>query len=192
MAISTPNQFPVRLTDEQRERLEDLTRNGHAPAKKIQHARVLLLSDGHRAEGRLSRTDIAQVLGMHVNTVDRIRKRFVLEGEQPAVDRKPRATPPIPPKIDGRAEALLIAICCGPPPEGRARWTLKLLTAELVKRKVVTQVCAETVRKALKKTSFNRGGRSAGAFPNGTTPASSRRWKTSLTSTWQGIPKKSP
>jgi transposase len=192
MAISIPNQFPVLLTDEQRERLEDLTRNGHAAAKKIQHARVLLLSDGHRAEGRLSRTEIAQALGIHVNTVDRIRKRFVLEGEQPAVDRKPRATPPLAPKIDGHAEAQVIAICCGPPPEGRARWTLKLLTAELVKRKVVTQVCAETVRKALKKTSCNRGGRSAGASPNGTTPASSHRWKMSLISTWPSILKKNP
>ncbi len=192
MAISTPNQFPVLLTDEQRERLEEITRNGHAPAKKIQHARVLLLSDGHRAAGRLTRTALAQVLGIHVNTVDRIRKRFVVEGEQPAVDRKPRTTPPIPPKIDGRVEAQLIAICCGPAPEGRARWTLKLLTAELVKRKVVTQVGVETVRKALKKTSSNRGGSSAGAFPNGTTPASWRRWKTSLISTWQSIPKKNP
>jgi hypothetical protein len=190
MAISTPNQFPVLLTDEQRERLEGITRNGHAPAKKIQHARLLLLSDGNRPGGRLSRTGIAQVLGMHVNTVDRIRKRFVLEGEQPAVDRKPRATPPIPPKIDGRVEAELIAICCGPAPEGRARWTLKLLTAELVKRKVVTQVCAETVRKALKKTSCSLGGRSAGAFPNETTRGSSRRWRTSLISTWHSIPKK--
>jgi hypothetical protein len=115
-----------------------------------------------------------------------------LEGEQPAVDRKPRATPPIPPKVDGHVEAQLIAICCGPAPEGRARWTLKLLAAELVKRKVVTQVCAETVRKALKKTSSNPGGRSAGASPNGTARASSRRWRTSLTSTWRSIPKKNP
>jgi hypothetical protein len=65
---------------------------------------VLLLSDGNRAEGRLTSTEIAELLGMHVNTVRRIRKRFVLEGEQPAVDR--------------------IAICFGPASEGRARWTL--------------------------------------------------------------------
>ena len=65
---------------------------------------MLLLSDGNRAEGRLTSAEMSQLLGMHINTVDRIRKRLVLEGEQPALDRKPRATPPILPKIDGHAE----------------------------------------------------------------------------------------
>lgn len=183
MAVSIPNLYPVTLTPEQRGRLTDLTRNGHAPAKKIRHAQVLLLSDGDRAGGRLTRDQIADRLGMHVNTVDRIRKRFVLDGEAPALNRKPRATPPHAPKIDGRVEAHLVAICCSRAPEGRTYWTLQMLADELKERKLVTSVCVETVRKALKKTSCSRGGRSAGASRSGTGPGSSPRWKTSSTCT---------
>jgi transposase len=181
MAVSTPNLYPVFLTAEQRARLEDITRNGHAPAKKIRHAQVLLLSDGNRPSGRLSRDPIAQQLDMHVNTVDRIRKRFVTQGEAPALERKPRATPPVPPKIDGRVEAHLLALCCGPAPEGRTRWTLTLLADQLKRSGLVTHVCAETVRRTLKKTPCSLGGKSAGASPNATERVSSPRWKTSST-----------
>ena len=183
MAISIPHQYPVILSDEQRERLNDITRNGRAAAKKIRHAQILLLSDRNRPDGPVTRDRIADRLGMHVNTVDRIRKRFVLDGEQPALERQPRALPAVPPKIDGRVEAHLVALCCGSPPEGRARWTLTLLAAELKRRGLVTQVCAETVRKALKKTSCSPGGSNVGASPSGTRAASSPRWKMSSTST---------
>jgi transposase len=183
MAVSTPNLYPVVLTAEQRTRLEDITRNGSAPAKKIRHAQVLLLSDADRPEGRLTRDQIAQRLDMHVNTIDRIRKRFVTEGEAPALNRKPRLTPPVPPRIDGRVEAHLVAICCSKAPEGRTRWTLQLLADELKRRGLVTQVCAETVRKALKKTHCSPGARNAGASPSATRPASSPRWRTSSTCT---------
>jgi transposase len=183
MAVSTPNLYPIALTAEQRARLEDITRNGSAPAKKIRHAQVLLLSDANRPEGRLTRDQIAQLLRMHVNTVDRIRKRFATEGEAPALDRKPRLTPPTPPKIDGRVEAHLVAICCGKAPEGRTRWTLQLLADELKRRGLVTHVCAETVRQALKKTNCSPGASSAGASRSATPPASSPRWKTSSTCT---------
>lgn len=191
MAVSTPNLYPVVLGPEQRSRLEDITRNGHAPAKKIRHAHVLLLSDADHPGGRLTRDQIARRLGMHVNTVDRIRKRFVTEGEAPALNRKPRSSPPVPPKIDGRVEAHLVAICCSKAPEGRTRWTLQLLADELARRGLVTRVCVETVRKALKKTNCSLGGRSAGASPSGTTPASWPRWKTSSTSTPRRTPRTS-
>jgi hypothetical protein len=172
MARSTPNQYPVRLTDEQRERLGRLTRTGTAPVRKVRHARVLLLSDGDRPGGRLTREQIAGALGMHVNTVDRLRKRFVLEGEEPAVNGKPRAEPPVPAKIDGRAEAYLVVACCSGAPDGRARWTLRLLAGELTRRGLVTSVSIETVRKALKKMSCGRGGSSAGASRSGSRPGS--------------------
>lgn len=183
MAVSTPNQYPVALSDEQRARLGAISRNGHAAVKKVRHAQVLLLSDRGREGGPRSRTEIAEALGLHVNSVDRLRKRFVLEGEQPALERKLRESPPVPAKIDGRLEAHLIAICCGPAPEGRPRWTLRLLAGELTRRGLVTQVSAETVRRALKKTSFSPGGKRAGASPSGTPPASSPGWKTCSTST---------
>jgi hypothetical protein len=94
---------------------------------------------------------------MHVNSVDRIRKRFVLEGEQPALERKKRAEPPTQPILDGNAEAQLIAICCGSPPEGRVRWTMQLLADELKSRRIVTTISAETVRRNLKKTTSSLG-----------------------------------
>jgi len=183
MDRSTPNRYPVYLSDEQRERLTAITRCGTAPAQKIQHAHVLLLSDRHRPGGSHTRTQISETLNMHANTVDRIRKRFVLDGEVPAIERKIRTTPPVPPKLDGRGEAHLVAICCSPPPQGRTRWTLRLLADELVERRIVTSICAETVRKTLKKTSCSPGASNAGASPSATRPASSRRWKTSSMST---------
>jgi transposase len=183
MSVSTPHLYPVLLSDEQRLGLEEITRNGHAPAKKIRHAQVLLLSDQNRAGGKLSRTQIAQLLHMHVNTIDRVRKRFALEGEAPAINRKVRATPPTPPKLDGKGEAHLVAICCSPPPQGRVRWTLKLLADEMIKRRIVTHICAETVRKTLQKTNCSLGASSAGASPSVMRPASSRRWKMSWMST---------
>jgi transposase len=191
MAVSIPNLYPVALSAEQRERLTDITRNGRAPARKIRHAQVLLLSDGNRTGGRLTRDQIAEQLGMHVNTVDRIRRRFVTEGEAPALDRKPRVTPPHAPKIDGRVEAHLVAICCSKAPEGRTYWTLQMLADELKERKLVTTVCVETVRKALKKTNCSRGGRGVGASRSGTGPGSSPRWKTSSTCTPRRIRRKS-
>ncbi len=164
MARSTPNQYPVRLTDDQRERFERLTRTGPAPIAKVRHARVLLLSDRDRPMGPLTRDAIADTLGMHVNTVDRLRKRFVLEGEEPALNRKVPASPTNPPKLDGHAEAHLVAICCSQAPEGRERWTLSLLAAEMKRRGFVTSISLETVRKTLKKTNCSRGGSSAGAL----------------------------
>jgi len=180
---STPNLYPVRLSCEERERLQEITSHGHAPVRKFRTAQVLLLSDRDRPTGPLTRDQIAQTLGMHVNTVDRIRKRFVLEGERPVLERKRRATPPVPPKIDGRVEAHLVAICCGAAPEGRTRWTLTLLANELKRRGLVTHVCAETVRRALKKTNCSLGENDRGAFRKRTRLASSPRWRTSSMST---------
>lgn len=144
-------KYIVQLSADARARLESITRNGSAPAKKILHARVLLMSDQHHDAGRYHDHQIARILGLHINTVARIRKQFVLQGEQPALDRKPRLTPPVPSKLDGKTEAILVAVCCSKPPDGQTRWTLSLLADELVGRKIVTSICRETIRKTLKK-----------------------------------------
>lgn len=181
--MSQPTRkYAVVLSTETRQRLEAITRNGHAPAKKIQHARVLLMSDANHPAGRYHDQEIAQILGLHINTVARIRTRFVLHGEGPALERKQRATPPTRPKLDGPAEAQLVAICCSDPPPGRTRWTLRLLQKEMVGRQIVTSICCETIRKTLKKTSCNLGGSSGSASRNAMPPGSSRKWSTSLTS----------
>ena len=179
MAISFPNLYPVHLAVEQRASLEEVVRNGHASAKKIRHAQVLLLSDHERPGGKLSGKAIADILGMHIHTVERIRKRFVLEGERPALERKVRAEPPITPLLDGHGEAQLIAVCCSAAPAGRTHWTMQLLAEELMKRRVVTQISAETVRRTLKKTNCSLGVSNGGAFPNEIGPDLSPKWKKS-------------
>lgn len=181
--MATPNLYAVQLNDDQRQELLCITQNGHAPAKKILHARILLLADKAHPEGRWGDAHIATVLDLHVNSVARIRKLFVLEGTQPALDRKARATPPLAPKLDGRVEAHLVALCCSAAPAGHARWTLSLLVEELTRGRFVTTVCRETVRRALKKMNCSLGGSSVGASPKRTGRGSSPRWKTSSTST---------
>lgn len=177
------DKYHVRLAPAQRERLIALTRNGTAPAKTIIRARVLLLADEGHPDGRRPDSYITDVLGIHRRTAVRIRQRFVQRGERQALDRKPREQPPTPPKLDSAAEAHLVALMCSEPPAGRARWTLSLLAHELTRLAVVTSVCRETVRRALKKTSSSRGRWSGSASRPGAAPDSSSRWKTSFTST---------
>lgn len=159
----------IYLSAEQRQRLETLSRNGQAPVKKVVHAQVLLMSDeGELATKRWTDDEIAAALNLHRNTVARIRQRFLGEGEAPALDRRVRKTPPVPPKVDGHLEAQIIALCCSDPPEGRTFWSIRLLTSELKTRQVVTEISRETVRQTLKKTNSALGKQSVSAFRSGT------------------------
>ena len=147
----------IWLTDEQRAQLQAIADDGQTKRKRFIHARILLMADEGHVQGRYTDEQIGGSLGVAAKTVARTRAAFLSGGITVAVERKPRATPPVEPVIDGRAEATLVAICCSPAPAGRARWTLQLLADALVERKVVAAVCKETVRKALKKTSCSRG-----------------------------------
>lgn len=151
--MNRSSKSQVHLSDQQRADLLRIARDGRSPARKARLARLLLHADVDHPDGRRGDPWIGEALGMHVNTIARIRKLHATAGLDAAFARKPREAPAVPPKIDGRAEAHLLAIHCGPPPEGRARWTLKLLAGELKARGLVTEVSIETVRKALKKTS---------------------------------------
>ena len=143
-------KYVVRLTAEEREYLGSIASKGRADARKIIHAQVLLKAD---ADGPgLTDVEVAEMFSVHENTVRSIRERFVLEGQESALDRKKRAEPPCEPKLDGACQARLTAIACSTPPPGRARWTLRLLGDRLVELKVVDSISRETVRKALKKT----------------------------------------
>jgi len=177
------DKYHVRLTPPQRDRLTQLARNGRAPAKKILHARVLLLADETHPDGRRPDSYITEVLDVHRRTVVRIRQRFVQQGEQQALDRKPRQTPPTPLKLDSAAEAHLVALVCSEPPAGRARWSLALLAKELTRLEVVTSICPETVRRALKKTNSSPGRSSGSASRRRTARGSSLRWKKSFENT---------
>jgi transposase len=148
----------ICLSAQQRERLADISRNGHAPAKKILHAQVLLMADeGAGATKHWTDEEIAAALNLHRNTVQRIRYRFLAQGEQPALNRRVRATPPVAPMVDGHLEAQIVALCCSQAPDGRTCWTLELLTHQLKARQIVLQISRETVRRTLKKTSYALG-----------------------------------
>lgn len=150
--MNSPLKARILLTDEQRAHFERLARADGTPARAARRARVLLHADEAHAEGQRSDVWIAKALGMYHGTVARIRKQFVTGGEAAALTRKPRETPPVPPKIDGRVEAFIVAICCSPPPEGRKRWTMQLIADEVVARGVLTSISAESVRLVSKKT----------------------------------------
>lgn len=146
-------KYIVDLTSEEREELEALISSGVAPARKLTRARILLKAD----EGWTDK-DISEALDVGTATVERVRKRFVEWGGIKAIERrKPRRQ--YERKLDGDAEARLIALACSAPPEGRTRWTLQLLADKLVTLEAVDieSVSYETVRRVLKKTGLSLG-----------------------------------
>ena len=146
-------RYIVTLTSEERQHLQDLIAAGQAAARKLAHARILLKADA--AEGGPGWPDrrIADALEVSTDTVERVRQRFVELGLDAALDRKRRGRPPREVKLDGRAEARLIALACSAPPDGRAAWTMQMLADKLVELEVVPTISDETVRRALKKAS---------------------------------------
>ncbi len=146
-------RYQVTLEAEERQQLHDLIATGQAAARKLAHARILLKADAADGGPAWADRQIADALEVSTDTVERVRQRFVELGLDAALDRKQRERPPREIKLDGRAEARLIALACSPPPLGRAAWTMQLLADKLVELEVVDSISDETVRLALKKTS---------------------------------------
>ena len=146
--------YKVTLTAEERAELTKLVSTGKSSAQKIKHANILLAVD-ETEHGRVSDQEVAKQFRCHANTVANVRERFVEEGFEVALERKKRATPPTQPIFDGRAEAHLIRLACSAPPEGRCRWTLRLLADKLVELEIVEKTSHETVREVLKKTKLS-------------------------------------
>lgn len=148
-------KYRVTLTCEERRELEGWVNKDKSEARKLAHARILLQAD--EAEGGPCRTDdeIARALNVHVRTVERVRQRFVEHGLPAALVPKPSERV-YPRRLDGAQEARLIALACSPPPEGKPRWTLRLLAERLVELEMAETVSYETVRRVLKKTNSNR------------------------------------
>ena len=126
----------------------------------INRARILLLADERTKNGRKTDREISKALGVGLRMVAATREKYFRFGLQRALTEKPR--PGHPPKLSGKGEALLTTIACSDAPEGRTRWTLRLLADKLVELKEVDSIAHETVRRALKKTSLSRGKRSSG------------------------------
>jgi transposase len=149
-------RYPVVLTDSERESLKRLLAAGTAPARKLAHARILLKA----AEGWTD-AQIVKAVDISQPTISRVRKQFVEEGLEAAVNR--RSTRRVyRPKLDGEQEARLIALACGKPPEGQARWTLRLLADKAVELEITDSLSYQTVRRTLKKTRSSRIASSSG------------------------------
>ena len=143
-------QYIVRLSDEERSQLTKLTSQGKAAAYKIRPAQILLKAD---ADGPAwTDTKIAESFSVRVNTVLGVRQRWVEQGLEAALNRKPQTCPSRAPRLEGEGEARLIALRCGEPPAGYARWTLQLLAEQAVALDIVETISPETVRQTLKKT----------------------------------------
>ena len=142
-------KYIVRLSDEERRHLAELTRKGKATAYKIRHANILLKADADGPAWTDER--IAESFAVSVNTVLGVRQRLVEQGLEAARNRKKQAHPSRSPLLDGAGEARLIALRCSAPPAGHARWTLRLLADQAVALEIVEAISHETVRQVLKK-----------------------------------------
>jgi len=149
-------RYLVTLLKEERQKLESMVSAGKAAARKLVRARILLLAD--QADGGPAKPDleIGDALGCGRATIGRTRKQFVEEGMEATLNPK-ATTRTYERRLDGKAEAYLVAIACGSPPEGRARWTLRLLADRIVGLGYVESVCHEAVRQTLKKMNLSLG-----------------------------------
>src|SRR5205823_199630 len=147
--------FTVKLSAAERTWLQERSASGTAPTRQGLHARILLKADQSDAGPQWTDTRISEALDVSRATVERVRKQYATAGLDAAVVRK--RPPPRLRKLDGVAEAHLIATACSAPPEGHKRWTLRLLAGKLVELEQVDAVSHETVRQMLKKTRSSRG-----------------------------------
>jgi len=155
-------KYRVALTPEERTELEYLVSVGKAAARKLTHARILLLADTTPGAGR-SDDEIVTALGVGICTIGRVRKRLVTQGFESALDHMPQPPRPDKVKIKGDVEQRLVQLACTDPPEGRCRWTLELLADEMVALGLADSISTETVRQALKKTMSSPGSSRPGA-----------------------------
>ena len=168
-------KYVVRLSLEERVKLRGILAEPRAARARVLRAQILLNAD---VDGpALSNKMLCEAFDVSDSTVYRLREQFVMEGLNAALDRKPPSATK-PRKLDGAAEAILVATACSAAPEGRARWTIKLLAKRLVELNVVDSIGEETVRLTLKKTNLSRGGRSSGSSRPTPMQSSSAIWKT--------------
>jgi transposase len=155
-------KYKVTLTQQERHDLEALSSKGKHAAQTVLYALILLACDeGTYQKQRSINETISSVLNVGMKTIDRVKKRFVEEGLEAVLNRKPSSRK-FQPKVDGDLEAHLIALSCSEPPVGHKRWTLRLLADKLVELEYVDQISHETVRQTLNKTSLSPGKKNAG------------------------------
>lgn len=180
MPVST-GKFKVELSVEQRRELEAIVRKQSVGAAKQRRARILLLADANDPDGRRTDANIAELVGLSIRQVVRIRQRFVRECDadslRQGIERSPRPPAPERRRLDGQGEAQLVALACSSPSLDRDHWTLQMLCDELVCLEVVESICRESVRQYLKKTSCSLGELNATASRKQTGRDSWPKWK---------------
>lgn len=149
-------KYIVTLTQEERQMLHAMLSKGKAAARKLMHARILLKADASPEGPAWNDPEIAEGLDVGTATVERVRRQFVEEGLEAALERR-KSRRQYSRVLDGDGEAHLIALACQKPPEGRSRWTLRLLADRMVQLEYVEQVSYQTVRRTLKKTNLSLG-----------------------------------
>jgi len=171
------DKYRVTLTAEERADVEQMVSCGKAAARKLTHARILLLADDSQGAERPDEQIVA-ALGVSPRTISRVRRQLVTEGVEVALLRRRQPPRPDKVKIKGDIEQRLIELACSDPPTGRCQWTVQLLADELVVLGLVERIGIETVRLALKKTTSSRGSSSLGASHRTRTPSTSGAWRT--------------
>jgi transposase len=149
-------KYIVTLTDDERKELGRLVASGKGAARQLVHARILLKADSSATGPGWEDAEIAEALEVGTATIERVRKQFVEEGLEAALSRR-RPRREYQRKLDGDGEAHLIALACSRAPEGRKRWTLRLLAERMVVLEHADELSYETVRRVLKKTNSSRG-----------------------------------
>ena len=149
-------RYAVILTDGEREQLRGLIAAGTDSARKLTHARILLKADQGPGGPAWADEAVAEAVEVSQPTVSRVRKQYVEDGLEAALNRRPPRREYLR-KLDGEQEARLVAVACTEPPAGAARWSLRLLADELVELEVVEEISYQTVRRVLKKTTSSRG-----------------------------------
>jgi hypothetical protein len=171
------DKYKVTLTAEERADLEQMVSCGKAAARKLTHARILLLADDALGEGRPDEVIVA-ALGTSLRTVARVRQLLVTQGLDSAILRRRQPPRPDKIKVKGDVEQRLVKLACSDPPVGCRHWTLQLLADELVVLGLVKAVSTETVRQALKKTTSGPGSSNPGASRRTRTPNTFGAWRT--------------
>jgi len=155
-------RYRVTLTRQERDDLEALTRRGKTHARRFIHARALLLCDAGPHGPAWTVADVAEALGVTSRTIEHLKERFVEDGLEAALERKPREKPPREVIFDGAFEARLIALACSDAPEGYQRWTVRLLADKAVELNLAPSVSHMTVQRVLKKTNLSLTSASTG------------------------------
>jgi transposase len=166
--VAMSPRYRVTLTKEERKELEAMTHRGKTHARRFIYARALLLCDAGVDGPAWNVADVAEALVVTGRTIEHLKKRFVEDGLEAALERKPREKPPREVRFDGAFEARLIALACSDTPEGRRRWTVRLLADKAVELRLAESVSHMTVQRVLKKMNLSLTSASTGkSLPKG-------------------------